>query len=334
MPLNTSSNIQPNDPKAFQHPSIRKRWIQNLIDLLHFSLLKGDIERAKRAWSILVRCREINWKSRWYWGLLILSSSSSTSNDGFESQSQGREVERWLNGLRVSAREEDKPSLLHALVLHLIKSGQYRHAYDQLETYLSSYPFLLSGPLHTYAGLLSFYLAQPPSLRFHGQSLPNSSSFHEKQALRQHLSVELELERSSRSSLSSSPPLRPIDHQHLTADAAGLRTARSWFVKALEIDKTDQVARQFIDLIDNPDKKGINDDDESDEEELHRMEDSDQSMEDPQSLSDTENEVEESDSEDGSKEDGLSEGDISDKEEGSDQDDESGDKSDESENSW
>ncbi|WVQ63239.1 uncharacterized protein L199_001390 [Kwoniella botswanensis] len=322
MPLNTSSNIQPNDPRAFKHPSIRKRWIQNLIDLLHFSLLKGDIERAKRAWSILVRCREVNWKSRWYWGLLILSSSSSsTSNDGYESQSQGREVERWLNGLRVSAREEDKPSLLHALVLHLIKSGQYRHAYDQLETYLSSYPFLLSGPLHTYAGLLSFYLAQPPSLRLDGQSLPISSSFHDKQALRQHLSAEVELERSSRSSLSSSPPLRPIDHDHLPADAAGLRTARGWFVKALEIDKTDQVSRQFIDLIDNPDKKGINDDDESDEEELHRIEDSDQSMEDPQSVSDTENEVEESDSEYGSIEEGLSERDILDKEEGSDQDD-------------
>ncbi|OCF78565.1 hypothetical protein I204_00505 [Kwoniella mangroviensis CBS 8886] len=332
MPLNTASNIQPNDTKAFQHPSIRKRWIQNLIDLLHFSLLKGDIERAKRAWSILVRCREVNWKSRWYWGLLILSSSSSTSNGGFDPQSQGREVERWLNGLRVSAREEDKPSLLHALVLHLIKSGQYRHAYDQLETYLSSYPFLLSGPLHTYAGLLSFYLAQPPSLRSDGQSLPISSSFNDKQALRRRLSAEVELERSSRSSLSSSPPLRPIDHQHLTADAAGLRTARSWFVKALEIDKTDQVARQFIDLIDNPDKKGINDDDESDEEELHRMEDSDQSMEAPQSLSDTENEVEDNDSEDGSMQDGTSEGDISDKEERSDQGYDSN-KSDESEKS-
>jgi RNA polymerase I-specific transcription initiation factor RRN11 len=64
---------------------------------------------------------------------------------------EGREVERWLKGVRVSAREVDvssfspliisaypqKPSLLHALVLHLIKHERFRHALDELETYVS-----------------------------------------------------------------------------------------------------------------------------------------------------------------------------------------------------
>jgi len=31
--------------------------------------------------------------------------------------------------------------------------------------YLPSYPYILSAPLHTYAGLLAFYLAQPISRR-------------------------------------------------------------------------------------------------------------------------------------------------------------------------
>ncbi|WVW80927.1 hypothetical protein I302_102918 [Kwoniella bestiolae CBS 10118] len=308
MPLNTSVNIQPNDPQAFNHPSIRKKWIQNLIDLLHLSLLKGDTARAKRAWAILVRCREVNWRSRWYWGLLILSSTSS-STEYDSTQSQNRDVERWLNGLRVSAREEDKPSLLHALVLHLIKSGQYRQAYDQLETYLSSYPFLLSAPLHTYAGLLSFYLAQPSSLRPNPNGLPSSSSFNDRMALREHI------ERSS--SLSSSPPLRNIDH--LPPDGAGMRQAKGWFVKALAIDANDEVAKQFIDLIDNPDRKGIDEDDNSDDE---KLDESDQSMEDDRPLSDSETEASEHDESD----DSEIEGGVSEKEEGS-VDDESSDAS-------
>ena len=61
---------------------------------------------------------------------------------------EGREVERWLKGVRVSAKEVDvsfflllafsaysqKPSLLHALVLHLIKHERFRQALDELET--------------------------------------------------------------------------------------------------------------------------------------------------------------------------------------------------------
>ncbi|WRT70617.1 uncharacterized protein IL334_007615 [Kwoniella shivajii] len=261
MPLNNHLDISPNDINIYQnqHASIRKRWIQNIIDLLHSCLLKGDIERAKRAWAILVRCREVNWKSRWYWGLLILSSTNDDSSYRNETGSgsrfdqsqrstfshgyQGKEVERWLNALRVSAREEDKPSLLHALVLHLIKYGQYRHAYDHLETYLPSYPYLLSGPLHTYAGLLAFYLAQPISSR--AESSQQKANDNDQSSSRGS---------SPSQSLDSRPP-----------DVAGIRQARGWFSKALAIDENDEVAKQFINLIDNPhDKDGVSDD--SDEE--------------------------------------------------------------------
>ena len=65
-----------------------------------------------------------------------------------QTEYEGREVERWLKGVRVSAREVDvgricpacdsadlkKPSLLHALILHLIKHERFRQALDELET--------------------------------------------------------------------------------------------------------------------------------------------------------------------------------------------------------
>ncbi|WWC92218.1 uncharacterized protein L201_007172 [Kwoniella dendrophila CBS 6074] len=303
MPLNNLLNIQPNDITISinSKSSIRKKWIQNLIDLLYFSLLKDDLVRAKRAWSILVRCREVNWKSRWYWGLLLLSTSNneidgSTQTSSFTQSSESRDIERWLNTLRVSAREEDKPSLLHALVLNLIKSGQYRHAYDQLETYLSSYPYLLSGPLHTYAGLLAFYLAQPASLRMEPGVNDNNDQSQIRGRNRRFSSI---------SSSSSPPPMS----SHQPPDTAGLRNAKGWFIKAVEINQNDEVAKQFISLIDNPNQKDNDDsDDDSDD---NNEEKSDQRTDDEDRLSETdddensqdENEVEIEDGDDDDDED-------------------------------
>ncbi|OCF45669.1 hypothetical protein I317_00572 [Kwoniella heveanensis CBS 569] len=252
MPLNNLHIPQPNDVKSFTHPSVRRRWIQNLVDALHYCLLKGDIERAKKAWAILIRCREVDWKARWNWGLLVLSSSTTAPSDStqngysytqmsqFTQDYEGKEVERWLNSLRVSAREEDKPSLLNGLVLHFIKHGQYRRALDQLETYLSSYPFLRSGPLHTYAGLLSFYLAQPVSSRVEDQKPLAAADLDEEDA------------NVGENGSSTASPAPDRDQGLQAADSMGLRISRAYFAKALELDVNDQVAQQFIRLIDNP----------------------------------------------------------------------------------
>ena len=109
---------------------IRKIYIQKLTDLLHICLLRNETERARRAWGILVRprfdlesstgcschfqirCREVDWKSRWYWGLELLSAVSrgdetQTTVLPSTSRSQPDDVERWLKGLRIKAREED-----------------------------------------------------------------------------------------------------------------------------------------------------------------------------------------------------------------------------------
>lgn len=60
--------------------------------------------------TIQIRCREIDWRSRWYWGLECLNASNpATESQPPQSQPEyeGREVERWLKGTRVSAKEVD-----------------------------------------------------------------------------------------------------------------------------------------------------------------------------------------------------------------------------------
>jgi len=40
--------------------SLRNTYLRRVLDILHLSLLRRDSERAQRAWSILVRCHELN----------------------------------------------------------------------------------------------------------------------------------------------------------------------------------------------------------------------------------------------------------------------------------
>ncbi|WVQ85865.1 hypothetical protein IAT38_008033 [Cryptococcus sp. DSM 104549] len=251
MPSQAQLALQPHKHVADSTRSIRNAYIHHLTDLLHACLLRGDIPRARRAWAILIRCREVDWKSRWYWGLLFLSTAgvedepeeSLATMQASQPDGEARQVERWLGTLRVSARPEDQPSILHALVLHLIKQARYRQALDELETYLYSYPYLLSAPLHTYAGLLAFYLAQP---------LAAQTPLHERNA--RHASSVSALAAGSEDDARLASDLGP-------ANPAMLRQARGWFAKALEIDKEDEVSKEFIRLIDNPNADEESDDD-------------------------------------------------------------------------
>ena len=52
MPPNANPLVPHSDHRS---SGIRKLYIQNLTDLLHVCLLRGEIERARRAWAILVR---------------------------------------------------------------------------------------------------------------------------------------------------------------------------------------------------------------------------------------------------------------------------------------
>ncbi|ORX41103.1 hypothetical protein BD324DRAFT_647998 [Kockovaella imperatae] len=146
----------------------------------------------------------------------------------------GRNVEKWLKTLRLSALEAERPALLHALVLHLIKHNRHRAALGELETYLPSYPYLVSGSLHTYAGLLCFYLAQPPAHRVNAGQQDGSEA------------VDLSMNEDSSKT-----------------NVALLRQARGWFAKASTIDEEDKAASAFVQMIDNPENSETGSDEES-----------------------------------------------------------------------
>ncbi|ODN99404.1 hypothetical protein L198_03246 [Cryptococcus wingfieldii CBS 7118] len=204
----------------------------------------GEGEKGLGNPGSFIRCREVDWRTKWEWGLLFLSSQD-TDAPGLASQAdQVRQVERWINTLRVTVQNEEKPSLLHALILYYIKEGRYRQALEELETYLPSYPYLLSASLHTYAGLLAFYLAQPAS---HVRQRSPSRS-------QQHLIVpggnESSPSSSPRSSRSPSPSPVPLGWDH--ADFSLMGRAKGWFAKSLEIDEKEEVAKEFLRMIDHP----------------------------------------------------------------------------------
>jgi hypothetical protein len=95
--------------------SIRKIYIQHLVDILHSCLSKGDHTRARRAWAILIRCREVDWYERWRWGLAVLQADIQAHlgvGAGMGVNSGGLdEVEDWLKTLRLSAVEVEVSSV-------------------------------------------------------------------------------------------------------------------------------------------------------------------------------------------------------------------------------
>ena len=116
---------------------------------------------------------------------------------------------------------------MHALVLHMIKHDRHRAALDELETYLSSYPYLTSAPLHVYAGMLCFYLGQPESVRRLASDSPGPQRYRADSVL------------SSPSAESTPEP----------PNMSRLRSAKGWFIKALELDRAEPVSLEFLHLV-------------------------------------------------------------------------------------
>ncbi|EGO27767.1 hypothetical protein SERLADRAFT_435521 [Serpula lacrymans var. lacrymans S7.9] len=130
----------------------RKVHIRRLYDILQLSLQRKDLPRAKRAWAILSRCKEVEWKSMWSTSLYLLSDHV----DKIESSPPKIDFLRTM----MLQYPDERESILKELVLHLILSNRYREALDELELYLPSFPYHDNPVLHVYAGLLSLQLAQ------------------------------------------------------------------------------------------------------------------------------------------------------------------------------
>lgn len=52
----------------------RRVHIRRLYDLLQLCLQRNDLPRAKRAWAILARCKEVDWKGMWTTALQLLGN--------------------------------------------------------------------------------------------------------------------------------------------------------------------------------------------------------------------------------------------------------------------
>ena len=60
--------------------STRKAHIRRLHDILQLCIQRRDWARAKRAWAILVRCGEVDWKTMWTTSVLLLSEDDPEDN--------------------------------------------------------------------------------------------------------------------------------------------------------------------------------------------------------------------------------------------------------------
>ncbi len=66
---------------AKQPTTARKVHIRRLYDILQLCIQRHDWVRAKRAWAILARCREVDWKVMWRTSVLLLGEGDPDTND-------------------------------------------------------------------------------------------------------------------------------------------------------------------------------------------------------------------------------------------------------------
>lgn len=69
-------------PEGILPLTSRRVHLRRLYDVLHLSIQRGDLHRARRAWAILARCKEMDWRASWTLavGLLDHSGHMTESN--------------------------------------------------------------------------------------------------------------------------------------------------------------------------------------------------------------------------------------------------------------
>ncbi|KIK44257.1 hypothetical protein CY34DRAFT_802868 [Suillus luteus UH-Slu-Lm8-n1] len=140
-------------PNQKKMPNARQIQLQRLYDIVNLCVQRDDLPRARRAWSILARCKEINWKAMWRLGITLLESDVRVT------ESNPHKID-FLRTMLLQLQEE-RERILAELVQHYILAGRYRDALDELEFYLPSFPYRDNAVLYVYAGLLCIFIAQP-----------------------------------------------------------------------------------------------------------------------------------------------------------------------------
>lgn len=172
--------------------SARKVTIRRVYDVCMHSLCLGDVERARKAFGILLRCKEFDWKASWSLAIHMLNAHDPERDDTFF-LSQVEQLRSLMlhDPTRVSyspsprvrtqllpQREELLNEVLQVLTMH----GRYTEALDEIELcvpslygappfsrvvarYLPSFPYQDNPVLHTYAGSICLYMSQDPGSR-------------------------------------------------------------------------------------------------------------------------------------------------------------------------
>ena len=65
-----------------QPKTARKLHIRRVFDVLNLCIQRRDWPRAKRAWAILARCKEVDWKQMWRISLLLLGETGDQGDSG------------------------------------------------------------------------------------------------------------------------------------------------------------------------------------------------------------------------------------------------------------
>ena len=120
----------------------RKLHIRRLWDILHLCIQRNDLSRARRAWLVLARCKEIPWTDHWNVATWILgagsSSSVATNGGGVHAPDAQDEELPAVDFLRTMMLQhpDAREDMLRELVLHLISHNRCREALDELELYV------------------------------------------------------------------------------------------------------------------------------------------------------------------------------------------------------
>lgn len=144
--------------------SARKLTIRRVYDVCMHSLFLGDVERARKAFGILLRCKEFDWKASWALAIYMLNPHDPDRDDTYFLR-QAEQLRLLM--LQDPTRREE---LLNEVLQVLIQNGRYAEALDELELYLPSFPYQDNPVLHIYAGSICLYMSQDPDSQKNNKS--------------------------------------------------------------------------------------------------------------------------------------------------------------------
>ncbi|OAV90621.1 hypothetical protein PTTG_05026 [Puccinia triticina 1-1 BBBD Race 1] len=137
----------------------RKFHIRRLFDLLQLCLLRRQHDQARQIWSILVRCREVDFPALWDLGLRVMNLPHPSTPLADQSA-----IDNHLNYLKAcrNLSDQETAKVLIEYVSVLVSVGRLREALDELQLWLSSLPCSQHAGLHEYAALVTLSLIPPP----------------------------------------------------------------------------------------------------------------------------------------------------------------------------